>query len=142
MSAVAGTESRLLASIPADPFGELIGIEHEILEEGRVRSRVALRPEHLNPFRDGHGAVAFALADTGMGRALVSALPARARCATQSATIQYLEPAGGSALVAESMLVHLGEKVASVRCDVFREDGKLCAVATATFYVSTREGNP
>lgn len=133
---------RLSEQIPGDPFGEALGLRHEISAEGHAVSRLELRPEHRNPFGVGHGSVVFALADTGMGRALASALPADARCATLSATIQFLEPVDGGHLVAESTLVHLGEKVAALRCEVATAEGATCAVATATFYVSVPRGEP
>jgi len=133
---------RLSERIPGDPFGEALGIRHQILADGHAVSRLELRPEHRNPFGVGHGSVVFALADTGMGRALASALPGDARCATLSATIQFLEAVHGDLLVAESRLLHLGEKVAAIRCEVSSGDGTPCAVADATFYVSTSGGTP
>lgn len=133
---------RLSEQVPGDPFGETLGIRHEISSEGHVVSRLELRPEHRNPFGVGHGSVVFALADTGMGRALASALPGDARCATLSATIQFVEPVHGNRLVAESRLVHLGEKIAAIRCEVFSGDRTPCAVADATFYISTPGGTP
>lgn len=142
MKDVPDGKSRLVESIPDDHFGDLLGIRHEIVQEGHVISRTTLGHEHRNPFGVGHGALVYAIADTGMGRALASVLPGGARCATLSATIQYLGPADGDALVAESSLVHLGEKVATTRCDVSTGDGTCCAVATATFYVSTQRREP
>lgn len=133
---------RLAERIGGDPFGETLGIRHEIVADGHVRSRLELTPGHRNPFDVAHGSVVFALADTGMGRALATALPGHARCATLSATIQFLEPVDGGHLVAESTLVHLGEKVAALRCEVATAEGATCAVATATFYVSVPRGEP
>lgn len=140
MSETPVTLGRLSERIPGDPFGESLGVRHETRAGGHVVSRLELRPEHRNPFGVGHGSVVFALCDTGMGRALATVLPGDARCATLVATIQFLEPVHGDRLVAESRLLHLGEKVAAIQCEVSTEDGSRCAVANATFYVSRQEG--
>ncbi len=139
MSSAPDTPARLSDRELVDPFAAVLGIQHETLADGHVVSRLELRPEHRNPFGVGHGSVVFALADTGMGRALATALPESARCATISATIQFLEAAHGTELVAESTVLHLGEKVAVIQCDVSSPDGTRYAVANATFYVSSPE---
>jgi acyl-CoA thioesterase len=136
MSREPDVPTRLSELALVDPFGEALGVRHETLGDGHVVSRLRLHPEHRNPFGVSHGSVVFALADTGMGRALSTSLPADARCATLTATIQFLEAAHGAGLVAESTVLHLGEKVAVIQCEVSSDDGTRCAVANATFYVS------
>ena len=54
---------------PPHPFADLIGLTFEPGEPGSSRCRVPIRAELLNPHGVVHGAVAYALADTGMGGA-------------------------------------------------------------------------
>lgn len=129
-------EDRLITRMPHDPFSESLGVSYEVVGEGRVTSRVRLSPAHHNALGAVHGALLYTMADTGMGRALATLLPGRARCATLSASIQYHEPAAGDVLLADSSVVHCGEKVAAARCEITRSDGTPCATATATFYIS------
>ena len=56
------------------PFADLIGLTFESAEPGTSRCRVPIRAELLNPHGVVHGAVAYALADTGMGGALYPVL--------------------------------------------------------------------
>jgi acyl-coenzyme A thioesterase PaaI-like protein len=55
---------------PPHPFADLIGLRFDDAPDGKSRCRVLIRPELLNPHGVVHGAVAYALADTGMGGAL------------------------------------------------------------------------
>ena len=49
------------------PFAELIGLRIDEQRAGHSTLSLTVRPEHLNPHGVVHGAVVFALADTGMG---------------------------------------------------------------------------
>ena len=135
-------QDRLIARMPGGPFSESLGIRHEVAGEGRVTSHVRLLPAHRNAHGAVHGALLYTMADTGMGRALATVLPGNARCATLSANIQYLEPARGEVLVAQSSIVHRGDKIAATRCEISNGDGSPCALATAAFYISTPRENP
>jgi len=119
-----------------DPFSLATGIHHEVNGEGRVTSRAQLGPAHKNALGAVHGALLYAMADTGMGLALATLLPEDVRCATLAAHIQYFEPPSGDVLVATSTIVHRGAKVATARCEIAHGSGSLCAVATASFYIS------
>jgi acyl-CoA thioesterase len=141
MSNAMASQDRLIERMPHDPFSESLGIRYEVTGEGRVTSRVRLSPAHDNALGAVHGALLYTMADTGMGRALATVLPGDARCATLSASIQYLEAARGDVLTAESSVVHVGDKIAATRCEIRGDDGTPCAVATATFYVSRPREN-
>ena len=58
------------------PFAELVGFEVTARGEGRCTSEISAEERHLNPNGVVHGAVLYALADTGMGGALTSMLDA------------------------------------------------------------------
>ncbi len=72
------------------PFADLIGLHIEQQSHGESQCSLEVRPSLLNPHAVVHGAALYALADTGMGAALVPGLatgeprPSRSRSATSS----------------------------------------------------------
>jgi uncharacterized protein (TIGR00369 family) len=125
------------------PFANHLGIELDEVGGGRAVGRVDLREEHSsNPERMvAHGGVAYSLADTVGGAAVVdlneSVTP------TIDMRIDYLAPATGDRLVATAEVTRNGESVATV--DVTVEDGDGATVATARGTYKTgdvTEGTP
>lgn len=127
---------RLIDRMSYDPFSEFLGVRYEVAGEGRIISRIKIEPRHLNPFGTVHGGLIYVIADTGMGQALASVLGAEARCATISVAVQYLEAPVTEELTAESVIIHRGAKMATVRGEIRNAEGSLCAIATSTFYIS------
>lgn len=134
------TAERLIDGMRHDPFSESLDIHYEVLGEGRVRSVCTATPRHRNALGVTNGALLYAMADTGMGRALATVLGPAARCATIAATIYYIEPAGEGKLIADSMILNRGEKIATVRSEVRSAEGTVCAIAIGTFHVSLKVG--
>lgn len=60
------------------PFADLIGLSTTEQRAGDSRCSLAVEEKHLNPHRVVHGAVIYALADTGMGGPLYPTLVAQA----------------------------------------------------------------
>ena len=52
------------------PYAELIGLRFDERSPGYSRCSIEIEHKHLNPNGVAHGAVLYALADTGMGAAL------------------------------------------------------------------------
>lgn len=96
------------------PFAELIDLRE--LERGPGSSRFALtvRDAHLNPHRVVHGAVLYALADTGMGAALYPTLAEGEICATIEIKINYFKPVGSGEVVCTTRLVNRGRTIANL----------------------------
>ena len=69
---------------------------------------------HLNSTGAVHGAVLFAMADTGMGKALYTTLKTGQLCATIEAKINYFKPVRGGVIVCASELVNRGKSIASL----------------------------
>ena len=121
---------------PADPVENspinlLLGATPEDLPDGRVRLRLAVRPEFANETGATHGGVAAFLLDGAMGRAMVRTLGPGENCATVQLSLQFLSPARGL-LTAEARIVRRGRGVAFVESDCTGEDGKLVARAPRT----------
>lgn len=98
--------------MPAHPFADHLGLTVVQSEPGRSRCVLTIEPFHLNPNRVAHGAVLFALADTGMGAALVPALKPGQACATIDLHINFLAPVPEGEVSCETTLIRLGRNVA------------------------------
>ena len=132
----------MIDRMPVDRLSTLLGIRHELVAEGRVRSRMVPETKHMNPNGVVHGATLYAMADAGMGRALASVLEFSARCATLSTTADYLESVVEGEIVADNEIVHLGEKIATLRSEIRADDGTLCAVIGGRYYYSLARETP
>ena len=77
---------------PHHPFGDLIGLHVEHQAPGESTLSLSISERHLNPHGVVHGAVMYALADTGMGAALYSTLAPGEFCATIEVKINYFKP--------------------------------------------------
>jgi acyl-CoA thioesterase len=118
------------------PFADLIDLH--IVERGAGSSRLALTvtDDHLNPHRVVHGAVLFALADTGMGAALYPTLAEGEICATIEIKINYFRPVGGGEVVCTTQLVNRGRSVANLESRLFVGD-RLVAQANGNYAIFT-----
>lgn len=96
------------------PFADLIALRTE--EQGHGHSRLSLEvaPEHLNPHRVVHGAVLYAMADTGMGAALYPLLAEGEICATIEIKINYFKPVSAGRVDCVTQLVNRGRSVANL----------------------------
>lgn len=100
------------------PFASLIGLVVEERRAGFSRCALEVAPQHLNPHRVVHGAVVYALADTGMGAALYPTLGEGELCATIEVKINYFKPAAAGRLVCVTELVNRGKAVANLESRV------------------------
>jgi acyl-CoA thioesterase len=121
------------------PFAELIGLETGD-STGTGDNKVAICTlaaceRHLNPHGVVHGAVLYALTDTGMGAALSRTLDPGELCSTIEIKINYFRPAFPGDLRCETRTVHRGRRTAALESEVFDAQGKLLARATGTFMI-------
>lgn len=120
------------------PFAELIGFEITQRAEGRCTSELTVKEAHLNPNGVVHGAVLYALADTGMGGALSSILEEGQLCSTIEIKINYFRPAGTGRLRCETRVVYKGGRTSALESELFDERDRLLARATGTFMILDR----
>jgi len=116
------------------PFADLIGLRIDEYAHGESRGSITLQEKHLNPNGVVHGAVVYALADVGMGRALQAVLGREAICATVEIKINYFKSARTGELTCTSTLVHRGRTLANLDSVVYC-DGVLIAKANGTFAI-------
>lgn len=119
------------------PFADLLGLVFESSAAGQSTCRVALRPELMNPHRVVHGAVAYALADTGMGAALYTLLDPGESCATIEIKIVYLASVREGELVCDTRVIRKGSRVAVLESEIL-ESERLVAKALGTYSILNR----
>jgi acyl-CoA thioesterase len=125
--------------VPAPhPFADLVGLIMGERGEGRSISELEIAEEHLNPNNVVHGAVIFAMADTGMGSALTSVLDDRQMCSTIEIKINYFRPAISGRLRCDTRVINRGSRTAALESDVLDENQKLIARATGTYMILER----
>jgi acyl-CoA thioesterase len=122
------------------PFWGFFGMRVEDVRKGWARLTLSFRPEMANANGVAHGAVAFALADSAIGTALVGLLAPGERISTVEMKINYTRPFSGGELAAEARIAHKGSQTAVGEAEVRDSRGHLVAKALATYAVS--EGRP
>ena len=123
----------------SNPFAEHIALAVESVSDGRSVTTLCIAPEHLNPHGVMHGAVAFALADTGMGAAVYTRLKPGQSCATIELKINFLATARGGTLRCESEVLRMGRSVAYLESRV-ECDGVLVATVSGHYAVFAPRG--
>jgi LAO/AO transport system ATPase/phenylacetic acid degradation protein PaaD len=119
-----------------DPFVRALGIECVDGGRGHAATRLRIAAHHLN-FNGGcHGGVIFALADTAFG--LASNSHGRLASGIEAHVAFHVGVREGDVLTARANEISRGNKLATYRVDVTREDGVLVASFSGTVYVSSR----
>lgn len=96
------------------PFAELIDLRIRKVEPGASTVALVVETQHLNPHGVAHGAVLYALADTGMGSALYPTLGPDEICATIEIKMNYFKPVAGGEVICKTELVNRGKTVANL----------------------------
>lgn len=104
------------------PFADLIDLRVDECSAGTSVLSLTVAEQHLNPHRVAHGAVVYALADTGMGSALYPTLAAGEICATIEIKINYFKPIPAGRLLCRTQMVNRGKTVANLESRIFLDD--------------------
>jgi acyl-CoA thioesterase len=118
------------------PFAELIDLRVEEQRAGFSRLSLVVTKDHLNPHAVVHGAVVYAMADTGMGVALYPTLAEGEICATIEIKINYFKPIAAGRLTCTTEIVNRGKTVANLESRVFLEQA-LVAQANGNYAIFT-----
>ncbi|MGK5506921.1 PaaI family thioesterase [Brevibacillus formosus] len=114
-------------------FNHYLGIKVVHRDEQGCKVALKIRPELFNSIEGVvHGGVTATLADVAMGHGAAPHVDGVQQCVTVESKIQYLHPARGEVLEAQSHVLKQGKSLivmeARVTCD-----GKLVAFATGTY---------
>ena len=119
---------------PPNPFVELVGFAFERAAANESVCRLRVESRHLNPHRVIHGAVLYAMADTGMGDALYPTLVPGELCATIEIKMTYFKAVPSGEVVCRTLLVNRGKRVAYLESSLFVDEA-LIARASGTYAI-------
>ena len=100
-------------------FMGFIGARLKVLGPGRTEVSVDFRPELSQHNGFFHGAMSGAVADVACGLAGLTLYPPGSNMLAVEYTIHFLEPALGQELIARAEVIRRGNRLSSVRCDLF-----------------------
>ena len=126
--------------IRGSPFHQWAGLELQTVGDGRAEVLMVLRPHHFNPQGIVHGGIISALADTSIGLALRSRLPAGFTHRTAQLNVHFLAKGEGNRIFGRGHARHLGARMGYGEADVTDEGGRLIARASAAFIVLPAPG--
>jgi uncharacterized protein (TIGR00369 family) len=114
------------------PFNRLLGVRVLELGDGFARVEIPFRPELIgNPARPAiHGGVLSSLVDACGGAAAFTQITPPETISTIDLRVDYLRPGEPEALVCESMVSRMGNRVASVDSKIFHPGAPERLIAT------------
>lgn len=116
--------ARLTDIFAKAPFVADLGIVPTEVGDGRVSSRLALRPRHLQHTGVVHAGVMVTMADHSMGAAAQSSAPEGFFVLTAELSTQLLRAAQGDALECEARVLKPGRQVCFTEADVYALQGE------------------
>lgn len=117
---------------PMMPFGHTLGFQVEHVAAGEAVVILECRHHLHNIFGYTHGGAIFSIVDTAIGLAHVASLDRSRTGTTVESKINFLRPALNGTLRAHARCVKQGRSLSLFECDVFDEQNKLIARASAT----------
>jgi len=123
------------------PFLDHIGLVVREQEPGSSTCALTVAPFHFNSAGVVHGAVIFALADSGMGAALFGTLEEGESCATVELQINYFRPVQSGELVCTTQLVNRARTLANLESNIYL-GASLVARASGNFAIFRRSTRP
>jgi len=121
--------------MPDVGFRKWLGVEYEVTEDGHAVVGLNLTDDMRNLRGVAQGGVVASLIDIAMGNAAGGGdYDTRLRpVVTLELKVNYLAAARGDRLTARADVIRAGSRTSVIRCDVFREDGEICATGLGTF---------
>lgn len=117
------------------PFAETIQLRIDEQGPGHSICSITIAPDlHHNPHRVTHGAVIYALADTGMGVALYPTLEKGETCATIEIKISYFRPVPSGLIRCTTVMLNRGRTIANLDSRLHVDD-KLIAQANGNYAI-------
>ena len=126
--------SMIEGRLPRPPIAALLGFTLVDVGEGWAVFEGEVGEEHYNPIGVVHGGLAGLLADSAMGCAVQSTLPAGSGYTTLEFKVNLVRPitADTRLIRCRSDIVHAGRRTATAEARVTDPSGKLLAHATTT----------
>jgi uncharacterized protein (TIGR00369 family) len=115
-------------------IGGVLGMERTS-SEIHCDVSIPITPFTYNSFEIVHGGITATLVDSAMGTLANIVLPEGYGAVTTNLTIHYLAPGTGGTLTAKASVVHKGSKTLVMDGQVVRDDGKVIAHSTGSFFI-------
>ena len=137
--------AQLLAEAQQFPFFNLIGLEILAIEPGRSTTRIAWRPDLVQPAGLIHGGIIASLIDTGTAHALLlcdeirDTLRAGGSLVTIDLRVKYLRPVSAGTITCVSRVTRMGRQIIHMEAVVTNEAAKEVARGDATYTTVTPE---
>ena len=113
---------------------DFLGVKVVPTPDGEARLELCADSRHANLYSMAHGGVLTTMADTAMG---AKCLALNKRVVTISLTIEFMHAIlTGTKIFTEAKVLHNGRQTMVCECQIIDTDGKLCAKANATFFVT------
>lgn len=129
------------AYIQQNSFGETLGMDFTILEEGNVQYQLTIQQKHLATPKAAHGGVISALLDATVGVGALSAVCVDGKVvSTVEMKVTFFAPAVlNDQLTATSSLIKKGNRLLFLEADVINQNNELIAKASATLNAYPKE---
>ena len=123
------------AYIAHNRFGELLGMDFEILSEGEVNYHMEITRDHLATPAASHGGAIAALMDAALGVASLSVVCLSNRVvSTVEMNIRFLRPALlGDELTARASVISRGNRIIVTESKIYNQHNQLVAIGSGTF---------
>lgn len=116
-----------------NPYVQLLEIQVEKVERGRVTLSMEAAAQLSNFYRIAHGGALMSLADTAMG---ATCLSVNKKVVTQSMNTHFIKAAEeGTKLWATGHILHNGRKTLVCETEIRDGEGRILCKATANFFV-------
>ena len=116
----------------------LLGIKLSKLSPGRATLTLDTGPRHSHP-QGIHGGVLAALADTALGMAIFTCLPARTWISTVEMKINFLAPHQRGRLRAQARVLRQGKRWAVGEVEIYNAARELVAKSLLTYSIRPHE---
>lgn len=120
---------------PDFKFAQMLGMQFVERGDGMCHMAIDIEADtHFNPNGVAHGGVAYSLADSAMGGALLTQLDSGFICATIDLKMNYHVGVREGLLLCKASVLHRGKRVGNVDARLFQND-RLVASANGNFAI-------
>lgn len=116
------------------PFAELFGLSTAVAKEGFFQSTISANPWYTSPAGTVYGGFLAYLADSVLGGAMNTLIPADSSLGTLDLKVSFLRPVmpDGRTLTATANVIHRGKTLVVADAELVNEDGKVVVKATSS----------
>lgn len=121
-------------AVSPPPAAQMLGIELQEVDDGRVLFQMEPHEMHYNPAGTVHGGVLTTLADTAMTTAVISQLPPGSWAPTIELKLNFIKPVTEATgrIFATGRAIHVGGATAVAEVQIRDGEGRLLAHGTST----------